>query len=89
MSTPLEEQYRALLEKLLKHRAKTAGIRESYQRAAENAELPHGVRMGSRSKAKVLGAQLQALDFILARNKREIAAFGLDAGAQEQGGTAS
>lgn len=74
----LEQNYRALLEKLIRFRDETAELRLALkQRVDTDQTLRPGQRLALRAKVKVLGGQLSRLDFMLARNRREIAAFGL------------
>lgn len=72
-----EENYRALLDKLIRFREETAELRASMKLSIESSELRPNQRESLRAKVKVLGAQLSRIDFMLARNRREIDRFGL------------
>lgn len=72
-----EENYRALLDKLIRFREETAELRGSMKLSIDSGDMRPNQRESLRAKVKVLGAQLSRLDFMLARNRREIDRFGL------------
>lgn len=72
-----EEQYRALLDKLIRLRNTTAGYRDSYALRAQDMQMPPRIRSGCGAKARVLSTQIAQLDFILSKNRKQIEAFGL------------
>jgi hypothetical protein len=74
---PLEQNYRQLLEKLIRLRDQSAAVRDSMKQKLERPDLRFGQQLALRAKIKVLGRQVADLDYLLARNRREIAAFGL------------
>ncbi|HEY0966933.1 MAG TPA: hypothetical protein VGE76_16320 [Opitutaceae bacterium] len=76
MSIPIEDNYRALLLKLINQRAAWADELQLFRTQSVDAPT-YGKRCGFNAKAKIVARHLSQLDFILARNRKEIDSLGL------------
>ncbi len=77
MSEQMQANYRELLSKLIRHRESTEEVRVAFSLASENDDYPSFSRVVARHKSKLLGQQVNSIDYMLARNRAEIASFGL------------